>query len=51
METVTVGMVAPAFVYFPIWVATERGFFGSRGIECAIRIADTTDGLLRGLAR
>jgi len=49
MDQVTVGMVAPAFVYFPVWVATERGFFNSRGIECAIRIAGTTDGTTTAL--
>jgi NitT/TauT family transport system substrate-binding protein len=51
MDKVTVGMVAPAFVYFPVWVATERGFFGSRGIECAIRIAGTTDGTTAALEK
>lgn len=49
MDHVNVGMVAPAFVYFPIWIAIERGFFGSRGIECAIRIAGTTDGTTSAL--
>ncbi len=33
MDQVIVRMAAPAFV-----------IFGSRGIECAIRIAGTTDG-------
>jgi|ERR1700733_3662841 ABC-type nitrate/sulfonate/bicarbonate transport system substrate-binding protein len=49
MDHVNVGMVAPAFVYFPIWVAIERGFFGSRGIECGISVAGTTDGTTAAL--
>jgi ABC-type nitrate/sulfonate/bicarbonate transport system substrate-binding protein len=51
MDKLTVGMVAPAFVYFPIWVAAERGFFESRGIECAIRVAGTTDGTTAALEK
>jgi len=51
MDHVNVGMVAPAFVYFPIWVAIERGFFGSRGIECGISVAGTTDGTTAALEK
>jgi ABC-type nitrate/sulfonate/bicarbonate transport system substrate-binding protein len=48
MDHVKVGMV---LVFFPIWVAKERGFFGSRDIECAISIAGTTDSTTAALAK
>jgi hypothetical protein len=51
MDHVNVGMVAPTFVYFPILVAIERGFFGPRGIECGISVAGTTDGTTAALEK
>ena len=50
MQNVTVGMVAPAFIYFPVWVAQQRGFFQARDIACSIAVAGTTDGVTNGLA-
>lgn len=33
MDQITIGMVAPAFLFFPIWVAQDQGFFAAEGIE------------------
>ena len=49
MQNVTVGMVAPAFIYFPVWVAQQRGFFQARDIACSIAVAGTTDGVTNAL--
>ena len=43
MDKIKIGMVAPAFPYYPVWVAQERGFFAKSGIECEPTIYPATD--------
>jgi ABC-type nitrate/sulfonate/bicarbonate transport system substrate-binding protein len=43
MDKVTISMVAPAFPYYPVWVAEERGFFDRYGIRSDIKITGATD--------
>ena len=38
MREITVGVVAPAYVNVPLWVARERGFLERRGLRAAERI-------------
>jgi ABC-type nitrate/sulfonate/bicarbonate transport system substrate-binding protein len=51
MNRISIGMVAPAFIYFPVWVAQQRGFFSSRSIECEIKVTGTTDGVTAALEK
>jgi len=43
MDKVTISMVAPAFPFYPVWVAKERGFFDRYGITSEIKITGATD--------
>jgi NitT/TauT family transport system substrate-binding protein len=43
MDQLTIGMVAPAFLFFPIWVAQERRFFAAEGIDVRIATLGATD--------
>jgi ABC-type nitrate/sulfonate/bicarbonate transport system substrate-binding protein len=43
MDQITIGMVAPAFLFFPIWVAQDQGFFAAEGIEARLVIYGATD--------
>jgi ABC-type nitrate/sulfonate/bicarbonate transport system substrate-binding protein len=43
MDKVTISMVAPAFPFYPVWVAEERGFFERHGIASDIKTTGATD--------
>ena len=43
MNEITISMVAPAFPYFPVWIAQLGGFFSERDITCATQVTGTTD--------
>jgi ABC-type nitrate/sulfonate/bicarbonate transport system substrate-binding protein len=49
MRELTVGVVAPAYVNVPLWVAQERGFLETRGLVAAERILGTTHGVTAAL--
>jgi ABC-type nitrate/sulfonate/bicarbonate transport system substrate-binding protein len=49
VQEITVGVVAPAYVNVPLWVAQERGFLDRRGLRAAERILGTTDAVTRAL--
>jgi ABC-type nitrate/sulfonate/bicarbonate transport system substrate-binding protein len=49
VQEITVGVVAPAYVNVPLWVAQERGFLDSRGLRATERILGTTDGVTSAL--
>src|SRR6266550_3502357 len=41
MREITVGVVAPAYVNVPLWIAQERGFLERRGLAATERICGT----------
>jgi ABC-type nitrate/sulfonate/bicarbonate transport system substrate-binding protein len=41
---ITVGVVAPAYVNVPLWVAQQRGFFDGEGLSVTSRVIGTTEG-------
>jgi ABC-type nitrate/sulfonate/bicarbonate transport system substrate-binding protein len=49
MREITVGVVAPAYVNVPLWVAQERGFLRRLGLACTERIIGTTHGVTAAL--
>src|SRR5689334_18471867 len=49
MREITVGVVAPAYVNVPLWVAQERGFLETRGLAATERILGTTHGTTEAL--
>jgi ABC-type nitrate/sulfonate/bicarbonate transport system substrate-binding protein len=49
VREITVGVVAPAYVNVPLWVAQERGFLGTRGLVATERILGTTSGTTAAL--
>ncbi len=49
MREITVGVVAPAYVNVPLWVAQERGFLERRGLSATERILGTTHGVTNAL--
>ena len=49
MQEISVGVVAPAYVNIPLWVAQERGFLDRRGLRAVERIIGTTDGVTTAL--
>jgi ABC-type nitrate/sulfonate/bicarbonate transport system substrate-binding protein len=49
MREITVGVVAPAYVNVPLWVAQVRGFFERRGLRATERILGTTHGVTNAL--
>jgi ABC-type nitrate/sulfonate/bicarbonate transport system substrate-binding protein len=49
MREITVGVVAPAYVNVPLWIAQERGFLERRGLSSAERILGTTHGVTQAL--
>src|SRR5437868_3300954 len=49
MREITVGVVAPAYVNVPLWVAQERGFLERRGLAATERICGTTHGVTSAL--
>lgn len=51
MQEITVGVVAPAYVNVPLWLAQERGFLDRRGLRATERIGGTTDAVTTALRR
>src|SRR6266702_6892220 len=49
MREITVGVVAPAYVNVPLWIAQERGFLQRRGLAATERICGTTHGVTSAL--
>jgi ABC-type nitrate/sulfonate/bicarbonate transport system substrate-binding protein len=49
MREITVGVVAPAYVNVPLWVAQERGMLERRGLAAAENILGTTHGVTQAL--
>src|SRR4029077_18242297 len=49
MREITVGVVAPAYVNVPLWIAQERGFLERRGLRATERILGTTHGVTSAL--
>ena len=49
MRDITVGVVAPAYVNVPLWVAQQRGFLERRGLRATERIGGTTHGVTKAL--
>jgi ABC-type nitrate/sulfonate/bicarbonate transport system substrate-binding protein len=49
MREITVGVVAPAYVNVPLWVAQERGFLQRRGLSATERILGSTHGVTSAL--
>jgi ABC-type nitrate/sulfonate/bicarbonate transport system substrate-binding protein len=46
---ITAGVVAPAYVNVPLWVAQRRGFFAAEGLNVTSRVIGTTEGTTRAL--
>jgi ABC-type nitrate/sulfonate/bicarbonate transport system substrate-binding protein len=49
VREITVGVVAPAYVNVPLWVAQERGFLENHGLATTERILGTTHGTTEAL--
>jgi NitT/TauT family transport system substrate-binding protein len=49
MREITVGVVAPAYVNVPLWVAQERGFLARRGLGATEEILGSTHGVTSAL--
>ena len=49
MREITVGVVAPAYVNVPLWVAQQRGFLERRGLRATERILGSTHGVTNAL--
>jgi len=49
MTELTVGVVAPAFINVPLWVAQERGFLEQRGLHATEQILGATDRVTQAL--
>jgi ABC-type nitrate/sulfonate/bicarbonate transport system substrate-binding protein len=49
MREITVGVVAPAYVNVPLWVAQERGLLERRGLRATERILGSTHGVTSAL--
>jgi ABC-type nitrate/sulfonate/bicarbonate transport system substrate-binding protein len=49
MREITVGVVAPAYVNVPLWVAQQRGFLERRGLRATERVLGTTHGVTSAL--
>jgi ABC-type nitrate/sulfonate/bicarbonate transport system substrate-binding protein len=49
MREITVGVVAPAYVNVPLWVAQEQGFLQRRGLTATERILGRTDAVTGAL--
>jgi ABC-type nitrate/sulfonate/bicarbonate transport system substrate-binding protein len=49
MREITVGVVAPAYVNVPLWVAQGRGFLERRGLHATEQILGTTHGVTNAL--
>src|SRR5690349_7920945 len=51
MREITVGVVAPAYVNVPLWIAQERGFLERRDLAATERICGTTHAVAGGPLR
>jgi NitT/TauT family transport system substrate-binding protein len=49
VREITVGVVAPAYVNVPLWVAQQRGFLEGRGLRATERVLGTTHGVTNAL--
>jgi len=49
MREITVGVVAPAYVNVPLWVAQERGYLERRGLSATEQILGSTHGVTSAL--
>jgi ABC-type nitrate/sulfonate/bicarbonate transport system substrate-binding protein len=49
MREISVGVVAPAYVNVPLWIAQQRGFLERRGLRASERILGTTHGVTNAL--
>jgi NitT/TauT family transport system substrate-binding protein len=49
MREITVGVVAPAYVNVPLWIAQERGFLEHHGLTATENIIGTTHGVTQAL--
>jgi ABC-type nitrate/sulfonate/bicarbonate transport system substrate-binding protein len=49
MREISVGVVAPAYVNVPLWVAQQRGYLERRGLRATERILGTTHGVTSAL--
>jgi ABC-type nitrate/sulfonate/bicarbonate transport system substrate-binding protein len=49
MRAMSVGVVAPAYVNVPLWVAQQRGFLERRGLRATERVLGTTHGVTNAL--
>lgn len=49
MREITVGVVAPAYVNVPLWVAQQRGFLERRGLRVSEQILGSTHGVTSAL--
>jgi NitT/TauT family transport system substrate-binding protein len=49
MREITVGVVAPAYVNVPLWIAQERGFLEHHGLTATENILGTTHGVTQAL--
>jgi NitT/TauT family transport system substrate-binding protein len=49
MREITVGVVAPAYVNVPLWIAQEKGFLEQHGLAAAENILGTTHGVTQAL--
>ena len=49
MREITVGVVAPAYVNVPLWVAQELGFLERRGLTATEQILGSTHGVTSAL--
>ncbi len=49
MKELTVGVVAPAYVNVPLWIAQERGLLEQRGLRATEQVLGTTHGCTQAL--
>jgi ABC-type nitrate/sulfonate/bicarbonate transport system substrate-binding protein len=49
VREITVGVVAPAYVNVPLWVAQHHGFFEGEGLHAVSRVIGTTEGTTRAV--
>jgi NitT/TauT family transport system substrate-binding protein len=43
-QKVSVGLIAPAVIFLPLWIAERKGFLARRGVTASWTICGTTDG-------
>jgi ABC-type nitrate/sulfonate/bicarbonate transport system substrate-binding protein len=50
-QKVSFGLIAPAVVFLPLWVAERKGFLARHGVEASWTICGTTDGTTEALQK